>query len=100
MIEPRFSATIRCHQRKVSPLTTPPGFPPRVPRPMLWDGSLISLIIKKSRLPTLNEYLSQVPLIGNGRLVGSTLEKAVCSPVGSIHLRHHHACASSKPLRS
>src|SRR5678815_265575 len=100
MIELRFSSTMRFHQRNVSPLTAPPGFPPSVPRPTFCDGSLTSLIIRKSRLPTLKEYRSHVPSIGNGRLLASTPENAACSPVGSIHLRHHQACGSSRPLRS
>src|ERR1044072_5314217 len=96
----RFSSIMRFHQRKVSPLTTPPGFPPSVPRPTFCVGSLISLIIRKRRLPTRNEECSQVPSIGNGRLLESKCENFVCSPVGSIHLRHHQACGSSRPLRS
>jgi hypothetical protein len=27
------------------------------------------------------------------------MRNAVCSPVGSIHLRHHQACGSSRPFR-
>src|SRR4051812_22744548 len=99
-IEERFSSTMRFHQRNVAPLTTPPGFPPNVPRPTFCEGSLMSLIIRKSMLPTLKEYRSQLPLIGNGRLLAFTPENAECSPVGSIHLRHHQACGSSRPLRS
>ena len=53
MIDVGLSSTMRCHQRNVSPLTTPPGFPPSVPRPIFCDGSLMSLIIRKSRFPTL-----------------------------------------------
>src|ERR1043166_6245972 len=100
MTDDGLSSTIFFHHRNVSPLTTPPGFPPSVPRPTFWLGSLMSLIIKKSRFPTLNEYRSHVPSIGNGRLLASTCENWVCSPVGSIHLRHHQACGSSRPLRS
>src|ERR1700736_419675 len=100
MIDVGLSWTMRCHQRNVSPLTTPPGFPPSVPRPIFCDGSLMSLIIRKSRLPTLTEYLSHVPSTGKGRRLGSTPEYSVCSPVGSTHLRHRHACGSSRPLRS
>src|SRR6476646_12203037 len=98
--EDLFDSTIRFHQRNVSPLTTPPGFPPSVPRPIFCDGSLMSLIIRKSRFPTRTEYLSHVPSTGKGRLFGSTPENPVCSPVGSIHFRHHQACGSSRPLRS
>src|SRR3977135_381012 len=100
MIDEGFSSTIRFHQRKVSPLATPPGFPPSVPRPTFCVGSLMSLIIKKRRFPTRKEYRSHVPSIGNRRLVASTWEHSVCSPVGSTHLRHHQACGSSSPLRS
>src|ERR1700704_4856799 len=100
IIDDRLSSTIRFHQRNVSPLTTPPGFPPSVPRPTFCVGSLMSLIIRKRRLPARNEYRSQVPSIGNGRLFASTCENSACSPVGSIHFRHHHAWGSSRPLRS
>ena len=62
----RFSSTMRFHHRNVSPLTTPPGFPPSVPATDFWDGSLMSLIIRNSRLPTRKEYRSHVPSIGNG----------------------------------
>ena len=44
MIEERLSSTFRFYQRNVSPLTTPPGFPPSVPLPAFCDGSLTSLI--------------------------------------------------------
>src|SRR6266849_7983297 len=100
MIDDGFSSTIRFHQRNVSPLTTPPGFPPSVPRPSFWVGSLMSLIIKKRRFPARKEDRSQVPSIRNGRLAASTCENSVCSPVGSAHLRHHQAGGSSRPLRS
>src|ERR1700682_889040 len=100
MIDERFSSTICFHQRNVSPLTTPPGFPPSVPRPTFWVGSLMSLIIRNRTFPTRNEYRCQVPSIGKGRLSSATCENSVCYPVGSIHLRHHHAWGSSRPLRS
>src|SRR6478752_6974761 len=98
--EVRLDSTIRFHQRNVSPLTTPPGFPPSVPRPTFWVGSLMSLIIRNRRFPTRKEYRSQAPSIGNGRFVASTRENSVCSPVGSIHFLHHQAGGSSRPLRS
>src|SRR6185503_7603305 len=98
MIDEWFFSTFCFHYRNVSPLTTPPGFPPSVPRPIFCDGSLMSLIIRKRRFPTRNEYRSQVPVIGNGRFAASTSENSVCSPVGSSHLRHHQACGSSSPL--
>src|ERR1044071_6436065 len=100
MTDERFVSTIRFHQRNVSPLTTPPGLPPSVPRPTFCVGSLMSLIIRKRRFPTRKEYRSQVPSMENGRFVGSTCENSVCSSVGSTHLRHHQACGSSSPLRS
>src|SRR5713101_4157522 len=100
LIEDPFSSTIRFHQAKVSPLTTPPGFPPSVPRPTFCVGSLMSLIIKNKTFPTRKEYRSQVPSIGNGRFFESTCEDSVCSPVGSTHVRHHQACGSPPPLRS
>src|SRR6266849_8643467 len=91
MIAVGFSSTMRFHQRNVSPLATPPGLPPSVPRPAFCVGSLMSLIIKKRRFPARKEYRSHVPSIANGRLVASTWENSVCSPVGSTHLRHHQA---------
>src|SRR5215470_9232181 len=99
MIDELFSSTFCFHQRNVSPLTTPPGFPPSGPRPTFWVGSFRSLIIRKSKLPTRNAYRSQVPSILCGRLSLFTSENCVCWPRGSIHFCHHHASGSSNPLR-
>jgi hypothetical protein len=45
MIASGWASTICCHHAKVSPLTTPPGFPPRVPRPTVWVGSFLGWFV-------------------------------------------------------
>src|SRR3984957_15017125 len=96
----RLSSTIDVNQSNVSPLTTPPGLPPSVPRPTDCVGSLRSLIIKNNRLPTRKLYRSQVPSTRWRGAAASTPENSVLTPSGSIHFCHHHASGSASPLRS
>src|ERR1700730_18537216 len=90
MIDEPFSSTIRFHQRNVSPLTTPPGFPPSVPRPTFWVGSLMSLIIKKRRCPARKDALN-----APARRIG--YDHAGSWPSGH-HTHHYQPFSSSQTI--
>jgi hypothetical protein len=82
MIEARFSSTLCCHQRNVSPLTTPPGIPTERPATDFLRRFVDVAHHQEEQVADPERIAFPGAFDRNGRLLASTPENSVCSPRG------------------